>query len=141
MFRQFCTVSTHLPGWASVVVALAIMGLMLYPFEVYGKAPYRIEHQQSSGNVTSGQSQDLSTRMLEREYQAAKRAEAKAQFERNRAYIPTSPLQEPTRQHQINRAESQLNNAKSRLKTIDYQLYLNKRLHESEERDKKINAQ
>lgn len=129
---------SSLSKWISLVLGLLIMGLLLYPFTVQPGSPYRVEHESRKGAVTSGQQGVFDLRLLNRELNDAKKEVANAKSQRDRAYLPTSPLFENTRQNRINRAQGALDNATSQLNDIKYKIYIQKRIQESEARERKL---
>lgn len=123
-----------------VMGLIVLVTLLLYPSVLKGGDPIRIEHQSQREGVTSGVD-DPVLRSLNDQQDSVQSEVQQRQWELNQAYVPSGPLQEPSRQANITRAQNALDNAKSQLNSIQNQMYLHKRVQESQERDQRLEEQ
>lgn len=133
-----------------VLVLIVAVLLLVLPSQVSGKTPS--SSSQSRSPLITNQHQDISPsrdysqserriRDQERRIDEARRDVDSARLDLWDAYTPSSINRSTTRYYNIQRAQSELDQAMSNLRMQDSDLYMQKRILESNQREQRLQDQ
>ncbi len=127
-------------GVIIIVLMLAFL-LALLPLEADGRTLVIIEHNNSAQRYQQSHSLSQESRNINLDRRRTDRAQRevdRAQRDVANAYLPRGQFQQSSRYYDIQRAESDLYDAQNNLRAVDNDVYFDKRLRESDERDAKL---